>query len=116
MTHQGERPIITRENRGGSGTIQIEHLLTQEQMGPGCRMVARTVLPPGSLLAYHEHHGEAEAYYILSGRGIFDDGEGEKPVKAGDVTYTGDGDGHGLSNPFEEDLVFLAIILKNISK
>ena len=32
-------------------------------------------------------------------------------VKAGDVTFTPDGQGHGMTNTGDEDLVFMALII-----
>ena len=32
-------------------------------------------------------------------------------VRAGDVTFTPDGKGHGLTNSGDEDLVFMALII-----
>lgn len=34
------------------------------------------------------------------------------PVKAGDVVFCDDGEGHGLLNNGKEDLKFMALILK----
>ena len=62
-------------------------------------------------LGYHEHHGETETYYILSGEGEYDDNGVKRPVKAGDITITPDGKGHGLANTGETDLVFMALII-----
>ncbi|MBP8900459.1 MAG: cupin domain-containing protein, partial [Blautia sp.] len=50
-------------------------------------------------------------YYILSGEGEYDDNGVKRPVKAGDITITPDGKGHGLANTGETDLVFMALII-----
>lgn len=44
-------------------------------------------------IGYHVHDGESETYYILSGRGIFNDNGTVVEVGPGDVTFTGDGEG-----------------------
>ena len=62
-------------------------------------------------MGYHEHHGESETYYILSGEGEYDDKGTKRMVKAGDITYTPDGRGHGLINTGDTDLVFMALII-----
>lgn len=64
-------------------------------------------------MGYHVHQGNAEAYYILSGEGIYDDNGTVRTVKAGDVTYTPSGKGHGLENKGPNDLVFVALIINN---
>ena len=53
-----------------------------------------------------------ETYYILSGNGVYVDNGEEIPAKEGDVFFCEDGDGHGLKNTGERDLVFVALILK----
>ena len=63
------------------------------------------------LLGSHEHHGESETYYIVSGSGIYSDNGALRMVKAGDVTFTPDGQGHALTNSGDEDLVFMALII-----
>ena len=66
---------------------------------------------PGCSLGYHEHHNESETYYILSGKGIYSDNGTLRMVQAGDVTFTPDGKGHGLTNIGDEDLVFMALTI-----
>ena len=99
---------------GGKGRMKLEKLLDAVQMNGRCSLYARVTLPPGAVLGYHEHHGNAEAYLILSGAGMYDDNGTARPVKAGDVTWTPDGSGHGLSNAAgAEDLVFMALIINS---
>lgn len=70
-------------------------------------------LEPGCSLGYHEHHGESETYYILSGQGEYSDNGLYRPVQPGDITFTPDGKGHGLANIGNTDLVFMALIIKD---
>ncbi len=53
------------------------------------------------------------ARHIISfaGEGNYDDNGRIRPVKAGDVTFTPDGMGHGLTNTGDTDLVFMALII-----
>ena len=48
---------------------------------------------------------------ILRGEGDYNDNGTVRPVKAGDVTFTPDGKGHGLKNTGDTDLVFMALII-----
>jgi mannose-6-phosphate isomerase-like protein (cupin superfamily) len=77
------------------------------------RIFAEMTLEPDCSLGYHVHHGDAEAYYILSGEGEYDDNGVIRTVKAGDVTYTPDGKGHSLENKGSENLVFIALVIYN---
>ncbi|HBA62328.1 MAG TPA: cupin domain-containing protein [Lachnospiraceae bacterium] len=113
MTRAEERATERVEHaNGGTGHLLKEMLLTREQMGEGCRMFARVTLEEGCELGYHEHHGETETYYILSGHGIYNDNGTEIEVGPGDVTFCADGCGHGLKNTGTEEIAFIALILK----
>ena len=57
---------------GGKGHVIIEHLLGG---GRGSRrkvagLSAKVTIEPNCTLGFHEHHGETETYYILSGEGL----------------------------------------------
>ena len=99
--------------RGGDGHAIIRHILGKEQMNDKCKMYAQVTLEPGCSIGYHEHHAESETYYFLSGEGIYDDNGTKRSVRAGDVTVTPDGMGHGIANAGGEDLVFMALILSD---
>ena len=97
---------------GGRGQMKLEKILSSAEMKDRCGLYARVTLPPGAELGFHEHHGNSESYFILSGSGVYDDNGVKRIVKAGDTTWTPDGSGHGLSNADgTEDLVFMALIV-----
>jgi uncharacterized cupin superfamily protein len=60
---------------------------------------------------FHFHEREDEVFFILSGRGILRYGEDVRPLRAGDCVSCPAGTkvAHQIGNPFEEDLVYLAI-------
>ena len=112
MTSNGERKVITVENNaGGKGPMTIEHLLGEKELDVKCKMYAKVTIPVGSSLGYHEHHGNTETYFILSGTGEYSDNGEKYTVKAGDCTFCAEGNGHGLENTGNEDLVFMALII-----
>ena len=96
---------------GGQGHVLIKRLLNEKQLNGKCGLYAEVTLEPGCSLGYHEHHNESETYYILRGEGNYDDNGRIRPVKAGDMTFTPDGKGHGLTNTGDTDLVFMALII-----
>ena len=99
---------------GGKGRMKLEKLLSPAEMKDKCSLFAKVTLPPGAVLGFHEHHGNNESYFILSGSGDYNDNGTVRTVKAGDVTWTPDGSGHGLSNENgAEDLVFIALIINS---
>lgn len=113
MTKAGEREVVKVERvNGGAGFIMKEGLLSQEELGEHCKMFSRVTVPANCELGHHEHHGETETYYILSGTGMYEDNGKAIPAEAGDVFFCKDGDGHGIKNTGTEDLTFVALILK----
>ena len=44
-----------------------EKLLEGERLSGKVTLFAKVTILPGDKLPYHEHHGETETYYILSG-------------------------------------------------
>lgn len=103
---------IRKENAsGGKGFITVQPLLNKEQLNGKCGLYAQVTIQPGNSLGYHEHHGESETYYLLSGVGDYNDNGTIRKVKAGDVTFTSDGHGHGMENNGTEDVVFMALII-----
>ena len=113
MTKASERETVKVEHvNGGAGFIMKEALITGEELGEHCKMFSRVTIKPGCELGHHEHHGETETYYVLSGSGMYDDNGKAVPIEAGDVTFCKDGDDHGVKNTGTEDLVFVALILK----
>ena len=97
----------------GNGHVIIKDILEEEQLNGKCGLYAEVTLEPGCSLGYHEHHGESETYYILSGQGEYNDNGSYRPVQAGDITFTPDSRGHGLANTGNTDLVFMALIIFN---
>ena len=69
-------------------------------------------LPRGrSTAPFHYHQLEDEVFFILSGRGVLRYGEDLRTIRAGDCISCPAGTkiAHQIANPFEEDLVYLAI-------
>ena len=107
-----ELRVERKENMaGGKGHVIIKLILEDKELNGKCKMYAEVTLEPGCSLGYHEHHNESETYYILRGEGNYDDNGRIRPVKAGDMTFTPDGMGHGLTNTGDTDLVFMALII-----
>ncbi|MBC5687593.1 cupin domain-containing protein [Mediterraneibacter sp. NSJ-55] len=113
MTKADERKTeaIERVN-GGAGFVIKEALLDAAQLGEHCSMFSRVTLKPGCELGHHEHYGETEAYYILSGYGMYEDDGIAHKAEPGDVFFCENGRGHGMKNNGKEDLIFIALILK----
>jgi mannose-6-phosphate isomerase-like protein (cupin superfamily) len=105
------KSVVFPKRFGGQGEIKITNLLEIDQMQGKGRLFARNLLTPGSSLGWHQHKGDSEAYYILSGEGAVDDNGSKVQVSAGDVVFTAEGESHSIENIGSEDLEFIALIL-----
>jgi quercetin dioxygenase-like cupin family protein len=100
--------------RGGKGSAEMYHAIPKDPASETVRLFSQIVLAPCSSIGMHEHVGETEPYYILSGEGLFfvNDEPGVK-VGAGDVCLIEPGDVHGIENLSEtEELSLMAVIYK----
>lgn len=96
----------------GVGEITVRHLLNgREELYDKGRVFAHTAVYPGSAIGYHVHTNESETYYILSGTGKFNDNGKEITVSAGDVTFTGTGEGHSIEAMGDQPVEMIALIL-----
>ena len=100
--------------RGGKGSAEMYHVLEKDPSSDTVRLFCKIVLNPLSSIGRHQHVGETEPYYILSGEGLFSDNDGSLiPVKAGDVCLIESGDTHGIENTSAtEELSLMAVIYK----
>lgn len=97
--------------RGGSGTIYITWLVENPPYDKSpIRKIALVEIPPGSSIGFHIHDGTEEIYYILSGKGIYTDGDRDVEISAGTLTITPSGTGHAIKNPGPKTLKLLAVI------
>ncbi len=95
----------------GIGPAYVYDIVSKEELCGRGRMYAKIVLPPGSTIGWHQHVGETEPYYILSGVGDFiDNDESVTKVTAGDICTILPGQWHALQNNGTEDLAFVALI------
>ena len=112
-----ELTILNKQDvAGGRGTLYGEFAYTRDMAGEdwAIKEIGFMTLKHGDFIGLHSHADNEDAYLILSGKGVFTDGEGNSwVVKAGDMTIARPGQAHGLANLYGEDLVFLDIIAKN---
>jgi len=69
-------------------------------------------LPKGrTMCPFHYHALEDEVFFVLSGRGVLRYGDEVRTLRAGDCVSCPAGTqiAHQIANPFDDDLVYLAI-------
>ncbi len=103
-------PVVKENARGGDGRMITYPFVTQQEAHGVGRLFSKLVLPAGSSIGMHEHTGEFEIYYVLSGAGVVNDGERDYAITPGDMYLCDDGEKHSLANSGPEDLVIIAII------
>lgn len=102
---------VREQMRGGEGSVRLCHL-EKELLPENGRLFAKLTLGPGCSIGAHEHVGEAEMFYFVSGEGIVTDDGARIPVKAGDAMTTTSGHAHSVENAGPQDLVLIAAIVK----
>jgi len=100
-----------RKNDSGKTALFMSDLAGFDGKNEKIKMYGAAELLPGEEIKYHTHEGESETYYILSGKGIYNDNGKECELYPGSVTFTPSGNGHGLRNTGDEPLNFIALIL-----
>lgn len=101
----------TRNPAGGTGSLTKYHIVSEQELNGHAKMYAKVILHPHSSIGWHQHVGNTEPYYILEGKGIFTDNDKSRTeVGPGDVCTIEVGQYHSMENPFDEDLVFMALI------
>ncbi|WP_296955047.1 cupin domain-containing protein [uncultured Dialister sp.] len=104
-------PIIKEHANGGKGHLIIEPILSPKEMGDKCRLYAHVIIPKGCSMGVHQHKGDGECYYILSGRGLYTDDDKTYEMGPGDAAFCESGHFHGIENIGDEDLVIMGLII-----
>ena len=98
--------------KGGPGhAVNTQILNTPEELYGKGRLFNDITLEKNCGVGYHLHYGDGEAYYMLSGECEYNDNGAVTTIREGDVTFTGDGEGHAITNLRDEPARFIALIL-----
>ncbi len=112
ITRFEERSTSRMENfKGGEGHVINRVILPADGMYGKGRIFNCCKLEKNCEIGWHIHEGDGETYLILSGEGEFNDNGTVTTVRAGDVCFTGDGQGHSLKNLRDEPLEIIALVL-----
>ncbi len=119
MTAPDPKPLWTAEEIAAAPEVSVRHPWNENSdvhIRPlsAAAGLSRVVLslarvPPGKeSFVYHSHERDEEFLFILSGRGRAEIGDEAFEVGPGDfMGFTAPGVAHHLSNPYDEDLVYL---------
>lgn len=105
--------VEERDGRHAEHWGGFDRPLTPSMRPRGGRLgVGHARLPPGrTMCPFHAHQREDEVFFVLSGRGVLRYGDDVREIRAGDCIScpAGTKTAHQIANPFDEDLVYLAI-------
>lgn len=90
--------------KGGEGSVGMKAYADDN-----CRIM-RVVVHPHSSLGWHQHAGNSEIVYILSGQGKVKVEGGFEELTPGTCHYCAEGQFHAIMNDGEEDLVAFAVV------
>lgn len=108
-----ERKIAVKNGaQGGPGQAKFRYLINEdsELLDKGS-LYSEIILEKGCGVGWHIHEGNAELYFILSGEAEYNNNGEVTTVRAGDLTFTGPGEGHAITNNHDEPLRFIALII-----
>lgn len=107
-----QRVEVLENPHGGQGRITIAHgMEKRDHTNPRFQLLGRVTVPAGVRVGLHSHEGKTEAFCILEGVCLYDDGE-QHTLLPGDCVVVSGADGaHQLQNPGPEPMVYLAVIV-----
>ena len=108
-----ELKIKTENNQKGEVKLFLSDLADFDIKNPKLRTFALAQLKAGEEVGLHKHEGECEYYYIISGKGLYNDNGETVEILPGAVTFTPSGESHGIKNTGEEMLEFVALIIRD---
>ena len=107
----GELKTDTKFNNEGKEKMFKTNLADFDKWDKRIRVFSLVQVKPGEEVDYHVHIGESETFFILSGRGVYNDNGTVVDAVPGMVTFTPSGEGHSIKNTGDEMLSFIALIL-----
>ena len=106
------QPIKRIDPLGGIGELNGFELVSKDLFDNKLNGFYYNELTVGSEVGFHQHVGNSEIYYLLSGEAQVKDNNDEwVDFKVGDCLYTQDGMWHAIKNIGNSDVKFLAFII-----
>ena len=101
----------TKLNNEGKEKMLKTNLADFDAWDKKVRLFSLVQVKPGEEVEYHMHLGESETFFILSGKGVYNDNGTTVDVTPGMVTFTPSGQGHSIKNTGDEMLALIALIV-----
>ena len=113
IKRRNEQTLTYEYNDKGAPAFSLHNLKEFDGISEKIKQFSYVEIAVGEEVPYHEHHGNAENYYIISGKGLYNDNGTLSEVSDGDVTFTPSGEGHALKNIGNKKLCFMALVIYN---
>lgn len=95
--------------RGGNGIIT---LYKAKEKTSNVKILMKAIIPKGASIGYHQHLDDSEIIYILDGVATIIDNDKTFNVEKNNLHICFKNNFHSVINNADEDLVVLAIIVK----
>lgn len=105
----GTPPVVRTNEHGGSGDIVFRRLLERTSFSAPIDFVDYTIVPPGSVIGRHQHVGNDEMYFIVSGEPRIQVNDEETRFGPGGLSVVRDGQSHSLTNDTDRDVIILVV-------
>jgi oxalate decarboxylase/phosphoglucose isomerase-like protein (cupin superfamily) len=94
---------------GGCGTILFRRLLDASAFAAPVDFVDFTIVPPGSSIGRHTHHGNEELYFVVSGTPLMRVSGTERRISSGTVAVVRNDGWHELINDTSGNVEILVV-------
>lgn len=96
--------VETEHLRGGEGSVGMA------AFSDANNKIMWVTVHPHSSLGMHQHVGNSEIVYVVSGSGRVQVEDGYEPLEPGTCHYCPEGAFHSVQNPGDEELVLFAVV------
>jgi len=96
-------------SHGGTGAVDLYEIWEKGDFESNIDFCDRVVVPPGSVIGYHQHASNEEMYIVLDGEGLMTIDGKEIIVRKGDMILNPAGGKHGLVNNSVNNIDLLVI-------
>ncbi|HEY7980437.1 MAG TPA: cupin domain-containing protein [Candidatus Eremiobacteraceae bacterium] len=109
VSSSGVASIQRVAEHGGSGPIAFRRLIDSGEFDTNVDFLDLTVIPPGSTIGLHEHHGNEELYFIVDGDPLVRVDGAERRLHRTDVAIVRSGGSHELINDSSRDVEIFVV-------
>jgi mannose-6-phosphate isomerase-like protein (cupin superfamily) len=91
-------PCERWNDHGGQGPIAFRRIFQESDFESAIDFIDYTVIPPGSAIGRHEHHGNEEVYFVASGSPLMRVNGQARRLYGGSFSVVRSGEWHELVN------------------